>query len=275
LIAQVSNLTFFSFSNLGSSSINTEAFRLFMCNNRSLESLSLSLVRFEGDAKGPPVHLLNLKSLSTDDFGRKLSTTIRVPAFQRLSSLRISAEDCSEVDTLTATGDEITITAECEPEHLAEIWGDLTGYAKPVIRHIRLYDGPHHVYHGCGENNTIALLMADAHTLEVGLNYLSGWYENFWEDLKQLGTQLRTIRFEISGDMEPCLDLCTHAGLDCNIWDAIEDLVKYRSDQGRPFSVVERLATSESERENRLQAYVWRCFYGTRKLDQYIRTVQV
>jgi hypothetical protein len=35
--------------------------------------------------------------------------------------------------------------------------------------------------------------MADAHTLEVGLNCLSGWYENFWEDLKQLGTQLRSL----------------------------------------------------------------------------------
>jgi hypothetical protein len=116
--------------------------------------------------------------------------------------------------------------------------------------------------------------MADAQTLEVGLNYLSGWYRNFWEDLKQLGTQLKTIRFEISGDMEPCLGQCIHDELDCHMWDTIEDLVKYRSDQGRPFSAVERLATSENERENRLQAYVWRYFYGTRKLDQYIRTVE-
>jgi hypothetical protein len=95
--------------------------------------------------------------------------------------------------TLTATGDEITITAQCDLEDLAEIWEDLTGYAKPVIRHVRLYDGPHHVDHGCDENSTVALLMADAHTLEVGLNCLSGWYENFWEDLKQLGTQLRSL----------------------------------------------------------------------------------
>jgi hypothetical protein len=246
-----------------------------MCNNRSLESLVLRWVCFEGDTMGPPVHLLNLKSLNIDQYSKKLSSTIRIPAFQRLSSLRISSTDISEVNTITATGDEITITAECDLEELAETWGELTGYAKPVIRHIRLYDGPEHVDHGCGENNTIALLMADAHTLEVGLNYLSGWYENFWEDLKQLGTQLKTIRFEISGDMEPCIDRCIHDDLDCDMWDTIEDLVKYRSDQGRPFSAVERLATSESESENRLQAYVWRCFYGTHKLDQYIQTVQV
>jgi hypothetical protein len=240
-----------------------------MSNNRSLESLDLGFIILGGDAKGPPVHLLNLKSLNIDQFVRKFSNAIRIPAFQRLSSLRISSED-SQIYTITATGDEITITADCYLEELAETWEYLTGYAKPVIRHIRLYDGPEHVDHGYDENSTVALLMADAHTLEVGLSYLWGWYENFWEDLKQLGTQLKTIRFEISGDMEPCLDLCTHAGLDCNIWDAIEDLVKYRSDQGRPFSVVERLATSESEREDRLQAYVWRCFYGFRKLDQYI-----
>jgi hypothetical protein len=278
LIAQVTNLTFFSFSHpldVGPSAINTEAFRLFMCNNRSLESLVLRWVCFEGDAKGPPVHLLNLKSLNIDQFVRKLSNTIRIPAFQRLSSLRISTADDPEVETITATGDEITITAECDLEVLTETWEDLTGYAKPVIRHIRLYDGPDRFYHFSGENNTVALLMADAHTLEVGLNYLLGWYRNFWEDLKQLGTQLKTIRFEISGDMEPCLDQCIHDDdLDCDVWDIIEDLVKYRFDQGRPFSVVERLATSESERENRLQAYVWRCFYGTRKLGQYIRTVQ-
>jgi hypothetical protein len=94
LIAQVSNLTFFSFSQsfgLGPSETNTEAFRLFMCNNRSLESLVLGLVCFEGDAKGPPVPLLNIKSLNIGLYHRRLSNIIRIPAFQRLSSLRISS----------------------------------------------------------------------------------------------------------------------------------------------------------------------------------------
>jgi hypothetical protein len=50
--------------------------------------------------------------------------------------------------------------------------------------------------------------------------------------------------------------------------------VKHRFEQGRPFSAVERMVVSEDDRENRLQAYVWRCFYGVRKLDQYIRPVQ-
>jgi len=278
LIAQVANLTSFSFvfdMESRPSRINTEAFRLLIRNNRSLESLDLKWIDFEGDSKGPPVHLLNLKSLAVNRPLKKLSTAIRIPALQRLSSLRISSED-ADMYTISATGEEITVTTECYLDEFTEGWEDLTGYAKPVIRHVRLYDGPEHVDHCFGDNSTLVLMMMDAQTLEVGYNYLTGWYRSFWDDLKQLGTQLKTIRFEVSGDLEPCPDDdCIHDDLDCEVWDTIEDLVKYRSDQGRPFSAVERLVVSESERENRLQAYVWRCFYGSRKLSQYVRPVQV
>jgi hypothetical protein len=278
LITQVNNLTSFSFEfdmDSRPSKINTEAFRLLMCNNSSLESLNLRWIELEGDSKGPPAHLLKLKSLSLNHTTKKLSTTIRIPGFQRLSSLRISSED-ADLYTISATGDGIVITTDCFLDDFAETWEDLTGYAKPVIRHIRLYDGPKYVDHCCGDNTAVVLLMMDAQTLEVGLNYLMGWYRSFWEDLKQLGTQLKTIRFEVAEDMEPCPDYdCIHDGLECDMWDTIEDLVKYRFDQGRPFSAVERLMVGENERKNRLQAFVWRCFYGTRKLGQYVRPVQV
>jgi len=276
LVAQVNNLTSFSFAfdmDSGPSRVNIEAFRLLMRNNRSLESLDLKWIDFEGDSKGPPVQLLNLKSLRVDRPPKKLSTVIRIPAFQRLSSLRISSED-ADLYTLSATGDGITFTTECFLDDFVEAWEDLTGYAKPVIRHIRLYDGPEYVEHGCGDNSTVVLLMADAHTLEVGFNYVMGWYRSFWEDLKQLGAQLKTIRFEVSGDMEPCPDYdCLHDDWDWDVLDSVEDLAKYRFDQGRPFSTVERLVVSESERDNRLQAYVWRCFYGSRNISQYVRSV--
>jgi len=273
LIAQVNNLTSFVFdSDSRPWGTNSEAFRLFMRNNRSLESLYLKWIDFEGEAKGPPVHLLSLKSLSIGLPVKKLSTIIRVPAFQRLSSLQISSED-AEMYTISATGDEIAFTAECFIRDFAETWEDLTGYAKPVIRHVRLYDGAEPVDHCCSDNTTVVLLMVDAHTLEVGFNYLMGWYASFWEDLKQLGTQLKTIRFEVSGDMEPCPDDgYMDDDWDSDLWDSIEDLVKYRFDNGRPFSAIERLVVSESERENRLQAYVWRCFYGSRKIDQYVKS---
>ena len=276
LIAQVNNLTSFVFEN-ESRHTNTEAVRLFMRNNRSLESLSLNIDAFEGTSKGPPAHLLNLKSLTVGIPVKKLSTIFRVPAFRRLSSLQISSDSDADIYTLSATGDDITLTAKCYPRDFTETWEDLTGEAKPVIRHIRLYDdGSEEVDHSCGDNSTIILLMVDAQTLEVGLNYATGWYRSFWDDLKQLGTQLKTIRFEVSGEMEPCPEdgyLSVHDDTDSEVWDSIEDLVKYRFDQGRPFSTVERLVTSENERENRMQDYVWRCFYGCRQLGQYVRVV--
>ena len=273
LIAQVNSLTTFVFdSDSKPWGTNAEAFRQFMRNNRSLESLYLKWIDFEGDAKGPPVHLSCLKSLSIGLPVKKLSTIIRVPAFQRLSSLTISSED-AEMYTISATGDKIALTAECFLRDFAETWEDLTGYAKPVIRHVRLYDGSDCVDHCCGENTSVILLMMDAHTLEIGYNYLMGWYTSFWEDLKQLGSQLKTFRVEVSGDSEPCFeDELSEDEWDCEVWDNVEDLVKYRFDQGRPFAAIERLMVSESERENRMQAYVWRCFYGGRKIDQYVRS---
>jgi hypothetical protein len=268
LVAQVNNLTFFSFADIGSSEISTEAFRLLLHNNGSLESLVLEGVDFKGDSKGPPVHLLNLKSLTVDFPSRKLSTIIRIPAFQRLSSLHISSK-YGEYQ-LFAEGDGVRLSIKVLDE-LTEDWENLTGYAKPVIRHIRFYDGPErvdHFDHFVAENSAVALLMMNAQTLEVGYNYLLAWCDGFWDNLKQLGTQLKTIRFEISGEMEL---YCTHDQSDCWTWDAIEDLVKYRFEQGRPFSAVERLVVSESERENRLQAYLWRWLYGSRKLAQYVQ----
>lgn len=273
LIAQVHNLTTFVFdSDSRPWGTSTEAFRVFMRNNRSLESLHLKWIDFEGEPKGPPVQLQNLKSFSVG-LGppiKKLSSIILIPAFQRLSSLRISSED-AETYTITATGDEISLTAECFLRDFAETWEDLTGYAKPVIRHVRLYDGPEFVDHCCSDNTTVVLLMMDAYAVEVGCNYLMGWYDSFWEDLKQLGPQLKTIRFEVPGDLEPCPDDgCMHD--DEELWDNIEDLAKYRFDQDRPFATIERLVVSESDRDNRLQAYVWRCFYGSRKVCQYVRS---
>jgi hypothetical protein len=138
---------------------------------------------------------------------------------------------------------------------------------KPVIRHICLYNGPIHAQHLVARNldNVVALLMANIQTLEVGYNYLKGWYNDFWDDLKQL-MQLKTICFEVLKDM--CLDDCTH--FDCSCWNAI-DLVKYQFEPRWPFSVVERLVVSESERENRLNSYLWRWLYGTHKLAQYVQ----
>ena len=96
LIAPVNNLTsFFLENDSGPRGTSAEAVRLFMLNNQSLESLKLKYIDFVGYPKGPPVQLSNLKSLSVGLASKGLSTIIRVPAFNRLSILRISPSDTS------------------------------------------------------------------------------------------------------------------------------------------------------------------------------------
>ena len=91
-------------------------------------------------------------------------------------------------------------------------------------------------------------LFIDAHTLEIGLGYAPDFCSRFLDDLKESGPQLKTIRFEIP-----------------------EELVVYRFEHGRPFSVVERMVVDESERVSRKQDVAWRSYYDNYCLDQYVR----
>ena len=271
VLTQLSNLTSFTFE-YDDDWISAEAFRLFMSNNRSLESLSLDVFGFEDDSKGPPIDLLNLKSLSVSSCSHILSTIIRVPALQHLSSLRITLDGFVDGITLDATGDRITLSVETTLRNVAGAWQDLAGYTRPVIRHVRFcdYPEPARSYSGSSRGRVVIPLLADAHTLEVGRDYLPFFYATFLDDLKQLGPQLKIIRFEVWQEMEPCRDGDEYEAWGGNALDQIEDLVKYRFEQGRPFAVVERMVVSENERSNRLQDHVWRCFYGSRKLSQYV-----
>ena len=46
--------------------ITTETFRTFILDNKSLKTLSLEYLRFEGSPNGPPVDLLDPKSLAAN-----------------------------------------------------------------------------------------------------------------------------------------------------------------------------------------------------------------
>lgn len=156
---------------------------------------------------------------------------------------------------------------------IAEAWEELVGYARPTIRHVRLYNYPEGGRTGGNDGSggsTTAPLLADARTLEVGHGYLLPWYQDFLDDLKQLGPQLATIRFEILQEMVP-FSRGEMSGR--GLLGAVGELVRYRFGIGRPFSVVERTMVCESERSNRQQGYMWRCFYDDRKLGQYVRPV--
>ena len=272
---RVNNLTSFTFG--GSETFaDIETIRLFISNNRSLESLSFTpWSGFEGTSKGPPINLFNLKSFRVDYCPKAVSTIVRIPALQRLSSLRISTGDDDDDDefTLYATGDGITLSTKSNLRDMAEVWNDLTGYARPTIRDVHLYSDVDDDPCAGGTGSTALSLLLDAHTLEIGDGYFPLWYDGFLNDLKQLGPQLKTIRFAISDDLEPFRSReYEYEDWGGFLLDDIEELAKYRCEQGRPFSIVERMVVSESERSNRQQDYVWRCFYGSRKLGQYVQS---
>jgi len=173
--------------------------------------------------------------------------------------------------TLRATGDGILFTIESDLPRVPETWQDLTGYAEPTIRHLRLENCSAEVTLPRDVDDTVISLLADVHTMEVGRDCLQLFYTGFLDDLKQLGSQLKTIRFEVPEDAEPFKKPARYEDRGGYMLDDIEDLVKCRFERGRPFSLVERMVVSESEEVDRQQAYVWRSFYYDRCLDQYVR----
>lgn len=278
------NLTSFTFVSSGKG-ISVEGFQDLLLNNRSLETLSLDSVDFETDSNQDPVTLPNLKSLSVnyplDGSEEQYSAVFRAPALQRLSSLLISVtEGKSEFDrfTLSATGEDIAFTIECDLEWIVELWQDLTEYASPTIHHIRLGTPGNldDLFDVEGDGGVITLF-ADAHTVEIGRcvcfdHRFAYTHPGFWNDMKELGPQLKTIRFEIPEDAEPVEGSGEDGDVGHNaLFYHIKDLVIYRFTHNRPFSSVERMVVSDNEQVNRRQESVWRRFYGDCHLDGYIR----
>ena len=268
-------------NNLSSLSIEThwpldsERFRLFMSNNRSLESLKLS-VRIVGTTKGPPIDLSNLKSLSSTYCCslRGVSAIIRVPALERLSSLLISlgGPGASRVRRFGATGDGISLTVKSWIHDAEEDWRNLTEHTRPSLLCVRIHgQRPMGMFDYSDISTVVSTLMADAHTLEIGLTYSMWWGDTFWRELNQLGPRLKTVRFEVSDKVEPFVDPTSARYLpnDC-LFDEIEELVKRRFREGRPFSTVERMIVSEDEEMNRLQDSLWREFYDARGIQKYL-----
>ena len=269
LNARVNSLTSFTFEGDGLDGVRIEDFRSFLLNNPSLGSLALEYIEFEGDSTGPSTLLPNLKSLSVGIPDSRLSAIIHVPALRLLSSLRIGSDD-GEAYTLYATGDGIKFSARCRPGDIVETWGAFTRDTRPTIRHIHLGGcGPIDCY-GEYDEFTFASMLSDVHTLEIGICYFPYWYDTFLYDLKQLGPHLKTIRLEIPEELEP-FPGGDDVWQDEELLDGIEDLVRDRFLQGRPLSAVERMVTSDSERVNREQDFVWRCLYDGRELGKFIK----
>jgi len=268
LIAGVNNLT--SLEYMGDwDGVRAEDIRLLLLNNLSLESLCLWYVEVTGDSIGPPVCLSNLKSLSVNLVDGKLSTIIRVPALQQLSSLRIGSDDC-DAHTLYATGEGIAFSAICFPDNFVETWEVLTAFPRPTIRHIYLDGNRSDDCYSEYSDPTLASMLLDVHTLEIGSGYFPFWYDELLDDLKQVGPQLKIVRLEIPDELEP-FPVAGDSREGRVFFDSVEKLVRQRFSQGRPLSVVERMVTSSSKRVNREQDFVWRCLYNGRDLGKFIQ----
>ena len=167
----LSNLISFTFDCRGHSpEIDVGDFQTFLRNNQSLETLSLTQIGFKGKPNQDPVALLNLKFFSVyyplEYFGRNYSTVFHVPALKHLSSFVFSTTKGGLLDTLAlrATGGDILFALKCDLENIPLAWEDLTGYAKPVIQHVRQVLGRE----GGGEST----LCSGADAQEILQNYL-------------------------------------------------------------------------------------------------------
>jgi hypothetical protein len=253
-----------------------EAMRVFLLENQSLESLSLTLsYDHAATSAGPPVKLPKLRFLGLEPEGPEswFPNYLHIPEISSLTSLQvfiIHDKYWPRLYVSRATGGSgFTFFLKCEGWAIEKTWETLTGHARPTIRHIYVGDGT--TWTNRGGKYVIPLL--DAHTLEVELIYThtSGWnYDTFWNRVKQAGPQLKTIRFEVSENMDPLHSRMDDPDLDNLVFSGIEGLVKYRFERGRPFAVVERLVVSEDERVNRLQAHAWNSFYNSRGIGRYV-----
>lgn len=140
----LSNLTSFTWEAFcNSREIDVKGFQAFLLNNRSIETLSLSKIKFKGNSDRDPVTLPNLKlcliRYPHDDPRTKYSTVFRIPALQHLSSFHSSLEeDCGFYPlAIRATAGDLVFAFQCRLWTILGAWEDVTGYAKPIIQHVR------------------------------------------------------------------------------------------------------------------------------------------
>lgn len=248
-LSQVNNLTSFTVKN-NVYVLVADEFRSFVLNNLSLVSLEVfAVIREHAETEGNPVILPNLKSLGIDCDPKAFSAIIQVPTFQPLSTLRVSLEnECDDLLALRATGEEILVVAKSKASKVQEGWHHLTGYAERTIREVYVCDEHLKVPPSCDSCTKITALMAEAHTVYIGLTYSGGWDHRFWNQLELL-EELRV------------LDL---------VWDRIADLVEHRFRNGRPLQAVKRMVVSKDEEVDRLQDVLWRQFFEGRRIRNYL-----
>jgi hypothetical protein len=182
VLAQLNNLTSFT---LVRTTMIISARRPFGCSCRTINPSSHSRWTSSVSRMTQRVPLLIFSTSSRSAFSscsHILSTIIRVPALQRLSSLRITLD--GSVRDLYWVPLGMGSPSRSKPPYVIprEPGRTLLDTHGPAIRHVRFCDYPEtpESYGSDSGERVVIPLLADAHTLEVGLTICRSFTPAFW-----------------------------------------------------------------------------------------------
>ena len=196
---------------------------------------------------------------------------IDVPAFSRLSSLRILIHERSYA---RFSNGHFLVRAESDDgfqllynthNHgkAAKAWLGLTRHADPSLAYVRFEGqelGSRKV-----KGDSLLPLFANAAVLEIGASFTNFYSYRFWKahglwkDLEGVGPQLTTLRLEVT-------DI-----VDRQVAKSVEELVEVRLQKGMPLAKLERMVFEETSEERGEEAEkCWEKFRAGLNIDQYL-----
>ena len=273
----VRNLTSFELAGgegaVDSIELDASMFSLFISNNMSLVSLSLSRCSFPdlvelSQAWITPVKLPELKFLRLMDNVElsSFASLVDVPSFKSFSSLRIFVQRYPRsgiiclrtiVHTESDDGFHLSYGPSGNAEEASDWLGAVYG-ADPNLAFIR-FEGrePEPVVQDGLGAFPLSFFMK-AKVLEIGGSFAGLRYRDFWEDLEQVGPQLTTLRLEVTGWMEATAR-------------SVEKFIRVRSNKGMPLVKLERMRIEGvSEEDEEKAEKLWEEFRAGLNIDQYL-----
>ena len=264
-------------------------FLQFISGNPSLVSLTLAYCSLPPRSELPritPVELSRLKTLRLLDVCQRpsfpsqptiLPCLIEIPALKSLSSLHFSTQQKGSyvgdfrIHAQGAGGFQLSMDiveldyGESAEEDLALAWLGITRNANPRLSFVRLEreganpDNEHNV------DASYLPLFVNAKVLEISASFADHWYLNLWDDLKEIGPQLTTLRLEVTQWMDTEVTEM-FAG-------SVKEVVKVRLEKGMPLERLERMRfEGMSKEDERKSERLWEEFRASLDIDQYLAT---
>ena len=272
-ILAIRNLTTFELAGAPDFSpieLNRGTFLPFISGNSSLVSLSLLHCSFPDRpqlSQVTPIKLPKLKTLrlmSVDGISG-FPGLVHVPAFKRLSSLRISAwrnalDPCVDFLIHAESGDgfQLLYDATCFFEAASD-WLGLTDSADPSPVFVRFERRELGRVRAGGMRTSPLVFFSSAKVLEISAPFTGYWYRDFWGDLEKIGPQLTTLRLGVIEGTGP------------EVSKSVEELVRARFNKGMPLTNLERMTFEETSEEDEEKAKkLWEEFRAGLSIDQYL-----